>query len=246
MNQRRTIVNTALSNRPAGMVILIAALAGGLYYLFCLLRLPGAAYPDAGVILSARAFEALTYVELILKIVIKAFLISALLVAFSRTRLYPYTRTPARLWACSLSLEIVLYIRAVFLSLIGAFSAQRLGAGIDVLGLLRELVPSVLSILTFSLLIVIALRSADVLRAAKYFRISIVTTALAALYLAVHAAQIVLAVRSGAGGVVQEAILFVDGLTVLLPSILLMRASAAEKKVNYTNRGFYMGQKYER
>ena len=48
------------------------------------------------------------------------------------------------------------------------------------------------------------------------------------------------------GGAVQELVLFIDGLTVLLPSILLMRAAAAEKKVNYTNRGFYMGQKYER
>ncbi len=42
MNQRRTIVNTALSNRPAGTVVMVAALLGGLYYLYCLLRVPGA------------------------------------------------------------------------------------------------------------------------------------------------------------------------------------------------------------
>ena len=106
--------------------------------------------------------------------------------------------------------------------------------------MLQELVPSILSILTFALLICVALRSSDVLRAA------VVTTVLAVVYLVVHAIQIVLAVRSGAGGAVQELVLFIDGLTVLLPSILLMRAAAAEKKVNYTNRGFYMGQKYER
>ena len=35
MNQRRTIVNTALSNRPAGTVVMVAALLGGLYYLYC-------------------------------------------------------------------------------------------------------------------------------------------------------------------------------------------------------------------
>lgn len=246
MNQRRTIVNTALSNRSAGAVILAAALAGGLYSLFCLLRLPGAAYPHAGVILSAQAFEALAYTEWILKIVIKAFLISALLVAFSRTRLHPYTRTPARLWACSLSLEIVLYVRAVFLSLIDAFSAQRTGTPVNAFALVQELVPSVLSIITFSLLIVLALRSADVLRAAKYYRLAVVTTLLAVLYLAVHAAALVSAARTGLSEAVREAVLLADGLTVLLPSILLMRAAAAEKKVNYTTRGFYMGQKYER
>ena len=48
MNQRRTIVNTALSNRPAGTVVMVAALLGGLYYLYCLLRVPGAADPYAG------------------------------------------------------------------------------------------------------------------------------------------------------------------------------------------------------
>ena len=96
--------------------------------------------------------------------------------------------------------------------------------------MLQELVPSILSILTFALLICVALRSSDVLRAAKYFRISVVTTVLAVVYLVVHAIQIVLAVRSGAGGAVQELVLFIDGLTVLLPSILLMRAAAAEKK----------------
>lgn len=244
MNQRRTIVNTALSNRSAGTVILIAAVAGGLYSLFCLLRLPSAAYPHAGVILSAQAFEALAYLEWILKIIIKAFLIAALLVAFSRARLSPYTRTPARLWACSLVLEIVLYVRSIFLSLTGAFSAQRLGGAIDVLALLKELVPSVLSILTFSLLIVIALRSADVLRAARYFRLSLITTLLAILFLAVHA--IALASAVGVSAIVREIILLADGLTVLLPGILLMRAAAGEKKVNYTSRGFYMGQKYER
>lgn len=245
MNQRKTIVNTALSNRPAGTVILIAALAGGLYSLFCLLRLSGTASPYAGVILSAQAFDALAYSEWILKIVIKAFLIAAFLVAFSRTRLYPCTRTPARLWACSLSLEIVLYLRAIFLSLIDAFSAQRVEGGeINVLALLQELVPSALSILTFSMLIVIALRSADVLRAAKYFRVSVVTTLLAVLYLVVHAVALVSTV--GVDGIVREIILLADGLTVLLPGILLMRAAAAEKRVNYTTRGFYMGQKYER
>lgn len=243
MNQRRTIVNTALSNRPAGTAIIIAALVGGLYYLYCLLRVPGAADPYAGVILSGQAFQVLSYVEYAVKIAIKLFLISAILYAFGHTRNAPYTRTPARLWVCSLSLEIVLYIRAIFISVIHYLSAQRVGdAAIPIL----ELTPQILSILTFALLVTVALRSSDVLRATKYFRISVVTTALAVLYLVVHAAQIVSAVRSGAGGVVQEVILFVDGLTVLLPSILLMRAAATEKKVNYTNRGFYMGQKYER
>lgn len=243
MNQRRTIVNTALSNRPAGVAVLIAALAGGLYYLYCLLRVPGAADPYAGVILSGQAFLVLSYVEYAVKIAIKLFLISAILYAFGHTRHAPYTRTPARLWVCSLSLEIVLYILAIFISVIHYLSAQRVG---DAMNPVLELTPQILSILTFALLIAVVLRSPDLLRAAKYFRISIVTTVLAALYLVAHAVQIVSAVRSGAGGVVQEAILCIDGLTVLLPSILLMRASAAEKKVNYTNRGFYMGQKYER
>lgn len=244
MNQRRTIVNTALSNRPAGTVVMVAALLGGLYYLYCLLRVPGAADPYAGVILSGQAFQALSYLEFGVKIAIKIFLIGAILYAFSHTRNVPFTRTPARLWVCSLSLEIVLYIRAIFISVIHFLSAQR--AGGELVPMLQELVPSILSILTFALLICVALRSSDVLRAAKYFRISVVTTVLAVVYLVVHAIQIVLAVRSGAGGAVQELVLFIDGLTVLLPSILLMRAAAAEKKVNYTNRGFYMGQKYER
>lgn len=243
MNQRRTIVNTALSNRPAGTTVLIAALAGGLYYLYCLLRVPGAADPYAGVILSEQTFLVLSYVEYAVRIAIKLFLISAILYAFGHTRHAPYTRTPARLWVCSLSLEIVLYILAIFISVIHYLSAQRVG---DARNPLLELTPQILSILTFALLIAVVLRSPDVLRAAKYFRISIVTTVLAALYLVAHAVRIVSAVRSGAGGVVQEAILCIDGLTVLLPSILLMRAAAAEKKVNYTNRGFYMGQKYER
>ena len=213
MNQRRTIVNTALSNRPAGTVVMVAALLGGLYYLYCLLRVPGAADPYAGVILSGQAFQALSYLEFGVKIAIKIFLIGAILYA-------------------------------IFISVIHFLSAQR--AGGELVPMLQELVPSILSILTFALLICVALRSSDVLRAAKYFRISVVTTLLAVVYLVVHAIQIVLAVRSGAGGAVQELVLFIDGLTVLLPSILLMRAAAAEKKVNYTNRGFYMGQKYER
>ena len=53
MNQRRTIVNTALSNRPAGTVVMVAALLGGLYYLYCLLRVPGAADPGRRFKLSA-------------------------------------------------------------------------------------------------------------------------------------------------------------------------------------------------
>lgn len=243
MNQRRTIVNTALSNRPAGIAVMVAALVGGLYYLYCLLRVPGAADPYAGVILSGQVFQALSYLEFGVKIAIKIFVIGAILYAFSHTRNEPFTRIPARLWVCSLSLEIVLYLRAIFISMIHYFSAQRAGGAVIPV---VELTPQILSILTFALLIAVALRSSDVLRAAKYFKISMATTALSVLYLVVHAVQIVSVVQAGAGGVVQEIVLFVDGLTVLLPSILLMRAAAAEKRVNYTNRGFYMGQKYER
>ena len=101
MNQRRTIVNTALSNRPAGTVVMVAALLGGLYYLYCLLRVPGAADPYAGVILSGQAFQALSYLEFGVKIAIKIFLIGAILYAFSHTRNAPFTRTPARLWVCT-------------------------------------------------------------------------------------------------------------------------------------------------
>lgn len=245
--QRKTIVNTALSNRPAATVISAAALAGGLYYLFCLLRLPGEYSPYAGVILSAQDFTVLDALSLGVKIAIKAFLIAALLYACSHTRHYPYTRTPARLWVCSLSLEIVLYVLEIFQSLIEALSERILSsAGVDFPALLQEVVPSVLSILTFALLIVIALRSSDVLNAAKYFRFAKVTTMLAVLFLIVHLAGLVSALRSGVGSAAQEAILLADGLTVLLPSILLMRAAGAEKKVNYTSRRFYMGQRYER
>ncbi len=245
--QRKTITNTALSNRSAGIVILIAALAGGLYYLFHLMRLPGSPSPYAGVILSAQAFSVLDALSLGIKIVIKVFLISALLYAFSHTQHHPYTRLPARLWVCSLSLEIMLYVLAIFESLVGALSERILNnAGVDVWGLLQEVVPSALSILTFALLITIALRSSDVRNAAKYFHLAEVTTMLAVLFLIVHLVGLVSAIRTGAGNVAQEAILLADGLTVLLPSILLMRAAAAEKKVNYTNRRFYMGQRYER
>ena len=195
MNQRRTIVNTALSNRPAGTVVIGCRLVGRPLLSLLLLRVPGAADPYAGVILSGQAFQALSYLEFGVKIAIKIFLIGAILYAFSHTRNAPFTRTPARLWVCSLSLEIVLYIRAIFISVIHFLSAQR--AGGELVPMLQELVPSILSILTFALLICVALRSSDVLRAAKYFRISVVTTVLAVVYLVVHAIQIVLAVRFG-------------------------------------------------
>lgn len=189
-------------SKPAGAGLMLAGCAGLAVYLLFLAQAlsgtPGLAAP----------------VEYGVKIVIKLFLLPAALTALLLYQKRPGSKLPAALWACSLTLELVLYVRAIVLAAQAADSPLETLAGV---------VPPLLSIVTFSCLLAIAACGNRQAAAYTIRRMSVLTAVLAVLFLLVSLIGVFPLLSSGWRAVLGQAILLADGCTVLIPSLRLHR-----------------------
>lgn len=245
MFRKPTLVNRAFANKFSGGALLTAALLSFIYYGYCIFNLPLHNYPFAGVIAGYETFLAFDYLEFGLKLFIKVFLISAIICAMERYEHYANDRQPAFIWVVSLSLELCLYLRNIAVVLLNFASEIETGAKIDIMDFLMQIIPNVMSLLAFSLLIAVAIQSHDLLKAKAVHGMTIVTAVLAVLFLGKALIDLIV-LDHDVVSLLGNLILFADGATVLIPSVMIMNAAHKEAQVHYTSTNIYIKHHKER
>lgn len=245
MFRKPTLVNQSFANKFSGGALLTAALLSFIYYGYCILNLPLHDYPFANVLLSEEIFLAFDYIEFGIKLLIKIFLIAAVACAMERYEHYANDRQPAFIWVISLSLELCLYVRNIIVILLAFASETESGAQVNMMDFAMQIIPNVMSLLAFSLLIAIAVQSHDLLKAKAVYRMTIVTAVLAALFLGKALIDLI-TLDHDTVSLLGNLILFADGATVLIPSVMIMAGAHKESQVHYTSTDIYIKHHKER
>lgn len=245
MLRKPTLVNHAFANKISGTLLIISAVLSFVFYGYCISRLPLGDYPYAGIIVGEGAFLALDYLEFGIKLLIKIFLISAVACAMERYEHYADDRQPAYIWIVSLSLELCLYVRNISVALINFFSQKEAGLSKNNLDFFMEIFSNVMSIVAFSLLIAIAVYSADLLKAKLVLKMTVVTLVLSILFFG-NALINLITLDHTTVSLFANLILFADGLTVFIPSVMIMADAKKESQVHYTSTDIYIRHHKER
>lgn len=245
MLRKPTLVNHAFANKISGTILIIAASLSFIFYGYCILSLPLGDYPYAGIIVGENAFLALDYLEFGVKLLIKIFLIAAVACAMERYEHYANDRQPAYIWIVSLSLELCLYVRNIAVALINFFSQKEAGLSINNMDFFMEIFSNVMSIIAFSLLIAIAVYSSDLLKAKHVLRMTVVTFILSVLFFG-NALINLITLDHTTVSLLANLILFADGLTVFIPSVMIMAGAKKESQVHYTSTDIYIRHHKER
>lgn len=250
MLRKPTPVNHTFANKISGTLLIIAAVLSSVFYGYCITNLPLGDYPYGGILISKDAFLALDYVEFGIKLLIKIFLIAAVAFAMERYEHYADDRRPAYIWIVSLSLEICLYVRNIIVAVIEFLSKNKVDftENSSVLfntDFLTAIVSNVLSIVAFSLLIAIAVQSSDLLKAKRVLKMTVITLILSILFFG-NALINLITLDHTTVSLIANLILFADGLTVFIPSVVIMADAKKESQVHYTSTDIYIRHHKER
>lgn len=239
MLRKPTLVNAAFADKISGGTLLTAAVLSFIYYGYCIFNLPLHNYPFADILVGEKTFLAFDYYEFGIKLLIKIFLIAAVIYAFKCHEHYANDRAPAYIWVCSLACELTLYIRNILVVTVNLASELKTGAEVNAMDYAMEFIPNIMSLLAFSLLIAVAVQSHDLLKAKTVRNMCAVTTVLAVLFLGKALIDLI-TLDHDLISLFGNLILFADGATVLIPSIMIMKGAQKEAKVHYTTTAIYV------